>query len=178
MERWVKSEVLYEGPIVRLRAGDAVLDDGTAVKREVVEHDGGVGILPYEDGEVFLVRQYRIAIGSELLEIPAGRLEANETPEERAAVELEEEIGRRAGRITPLSTFYPSPGFTNQVDYVFLATELTETERRPEFDERIEVVRLSLDEAESMLLRSDALVDGKTAVALYALFARLGRIPG
>ncbi len=171
MERWINSEVVYRGPIVSLRKGEAELDDGTRVHREVVEHAGGVAVLPeLSDGRIVLVRQYRIAVQQDLLEIPAGRLESGETPAERAACELEEEVGYRAGRLELLSECLPSPGFTDQKDYIYLATDLTKTAQNLEFDERIEVVTMPLDEAWAMVSRGE-LQDAKTLIAVYALMA-------
>lgn len=174
MERWVRNEVIYDGDVVRLKVGGAELDDGTPVQREVVEHSGGVAVVPLLDDRVVLVRQYRIAIGKDLLEIPAGRLEPNEDPAIRAAAELEEEVGYRAGSMSLLSTFYPSPGFCDQIDYLYLATDLEKTVARPEFDERIEIVTMTLGELRELITTGKETLDAKTLIGVYALFAHLG----
>jgi ADP-ribose pyrophosphatase len=173
-EQWIQSEKLYEGRIVSLRVGDARLEDGTVAPREVVEHTGGVGILPVVDGSVILVKQFRIAVGEEMLEVPAGRLEPGEDPEYRARIELEEEVGYRAGRVVKIAECYPSPGFTNQLDYIYLAFDCEPCGARPEFDERIEPVRIPLSEIEGVLSRNE-IRDAKTIIALRELLIHLER---
>jgi ADP-ribose pyrophosphatase len=172
MEEWVRSERIYEGRIVSLRVGDARLDDGTVAPREVVEHSGGVGIVPVVDDSVVLVKQYRIALGMDILEVPAGRLEPGESPEYRARCELEEEIGYRAGRLKLVAECYPSPGFTNQLDYIFLGFDLEPCTARPEFDERIEPVRVPIAELDELLARN-AFKDAKTIIGLRELLIHL-----
>lgn len=174
MERWVSSETVYSGKIIVLRTGTVRLDDGVEAFREVVEHPGAVGVLPSFSDSVLLVRQYRIAVGKELLEIPAGKLEGDETPEHRGRVELEEEAGYRAGKMTSLGSFYPSCGILAEKLHLFLATELEQTEQRLEADERIECVRLSHEEVRRRL-EAHEFEDGKTIIALHAMFARTAR---
>jgi ADP-ribose pyrophosphatase len=101
METWIDNQIVYKGKIVSLRTGTVRLDNGDTAKREVVEHQGGVAIIPVLDGSVLLVRQFRIAVGRELAELPAGKLEPGETPEVCAGRELQEEISYRPGRLIP-----------------------------------------------------------------------------
>jgi ADP-ribose diphosphatase len=172
METWKDSRYLYEGRIIKLRVGEAALDNATLVHREVIEHPGGVGVVPLVDGHIILVRQYRIALGKDVLEIPAGRREGTEDPAARAAAECEEEISYIPDHLLHVAAVYTSPGCTDQLDDIFLAFDLEETERKPEFDENIEIVRVPLSEIESMLDRQ-AFNDGKTVIGLRELFAYL-----
>jgi len=174
MEIWSHSEVLYSGRIITLRAGEVTLDDGTIAMREIVEHHGGVGVVPYHDGKVILVRQFRIAVGAEVLELPAGCLEGDEDPAYRAERELEEETGHRAGRLIPVGTYYCSPGFTSEADHLFLALDLVKTEQALEFDERLEIVEVPLDEARRMM-EAHAFHDMKTALGIRVLLDYLAR---
>ena len=174
MEQWHKSEIVYDGKVVRLRVGDARLDDDSLAIREVVEHSGGVAMVPYIDGEVILVKQWRIAVQDHVVELPAGRLEPNETPEERALIELEEEIGYKAGRLEKVAACYCSPGFTDELDHIYLAFDLEETVARPEPDERIEIVRMSIDEVRAALA-NQTFNDAKTIIGLDALCSYLDR---
>ncbi|HOE67638.1 MAG TPA: NUDIX hydrolase [Candidatus Hydrogenedentes bacterium] len=175
MEIWKRSEVVYTGRIVTLRTGAVTLDDGSLAQREVVEHNGGVGVVPYHDGKVILVRQFRIAVGHEVLELPAGCLEGDEDPAYRAARELEEETGHRAGRLLPMGRYYCSPGFTNEADYLFLALDLVKTEQALEFDERLELVEMSLADVRKGL-ETCGFHDMKTALGLRLLLDYLARM--
>ncbi len=137
------------------------------VHRELVVHPGAVVILPLaEDGTVVLIRNYRFAVGCELLELPAGTLEAGEEPIACAARELEEETGYRAERIVPLARFYTSPGFTDERMHAFVATGLSRTEQRLDATEQIRVETMPLSGALAATL-DGRIVDGKSIAALH-----------
>lgn len=172
MEIWDNSDILYDGKIVRLRVGEARLNDDSLAVREVVEHSGGVAMAPFTGSEVVLVRQWRIAVQQHVLELPAGRLEPNETPEERAVAEMIEEIGYIAGHLEKVAACYCSPGFTDELDHIFLAFDLEKTEAQPEPDERIEIVHMSIDEVRAGL-RAQTFNDAKTIIGLRALLDRI-----
>ena len=176
METWVRREQRYEGKIISLWVGEARLDDGTVVGREMVRHPGGVAIVPVLDGAVILIRQFRIAVGREILELPAGRLEEGEDPESSARRELEEEIGYRAGQMVPAASYYSSVGFTDERMHLFLAFQLQRTAAKPEPDERIQQVRLPLGEIERMLDGAE-FEDSKTIIGLRELLAYLAPDP-
>jgi len=170
-ESWMNRETKYAGRIFDLCVGQARLEDGTVAHREVVIHGGGVGVVPVVDGKVILVRQFRIAVGKAVLELPAGRLEPGEAPERRALAELEEETGYRAGRLVHVASCYCSPGFTSEIDHIYIAHDLVKTEQNLEHDERVEIVELPLDECRRML-DACAFDDAKTIIGLRELFAR------
>ena len=172
METWIRRDAQYDGKIVRLYTGEVKLDDGTTAFREVVEHNGGVGIVPFLGDSVVFVRQYRIAVEQYTLEIPAGKLEGDESPETRGRVELEEETGYRAGRVESCGYFYPSPGCFSEKLYLYLAFDLEKGEQNLERDERIEGVELSLDEVRGRLARHE-FMDAKTIIGLHALLSRI-----
>lgn len=175
METWLRSERIYTGKIINLQTGQVRLDDGVEAFREVVEHPGGVGVVPCLGESVMLCRQYRIAVGKPVLEIPAGKLEPGDAPEHRARVELEEETGLVAARIVPAGRFYPSPGVLSETIHLFLAFDLARTAQKPEDDERIELVELPLDEAKRRLTANE-FDDAKTIIGLYALLAYTKRL--
>ncbi len=129
-------------------------------------------MVPYIDGSVILVRQWRIAVQQHVLELPAGRLEPDETPEARALLELEEEIGYKAGRLEKVAACYCSPGFTDELDHIYLAFDLEKTVARPEPDERIEIVPMTIAEVRAGL-ESQSFNDGKTIIGLRALLDHL-----
>ena len=177
METWIRREQRFRGRVVSLWAGEVRLDDGTTVEREVVEHSGGVAVVPALDDSVILIRQFRIAVAREMLELPAGRLEEGEAPEACARRELEEEVGYRAGRMVPAASYYSSVGFTNERMFVFLAFQLEMAEERPEADERIHKVIIPVEEVERKLANRE-FEDSKTIIGLRELLAYLAAHPG
>jgi ADP-ribose pyrophosphatase len=169
-------EEIFRGRIFAVTL-DEVREDGVTYQREVVQHPGGAGVVAlFDDGTVALARQYRHPTGRYLLELPAGRLEPGEPPEQCAARELEEEIGVRAGRIVKLSEFYTTPGFCAEKLWVYLATELTQVGQSLEDDELVEVVRLPLKEALRMCA-TGAIEDAKTIIGLTLAAQRVFRVP-
>ena len=169
----LSSEEVYAGRLVRV-ARDTVREGEQTYVREVVGHPGGAAAVPvFEDGTVALVRQYRHPTRRFVLELPAGKLDPGERPAETAARELEEELGVVAGRLEQLSEFYTTPGFCAERLWVFLATDLSETARRHEEDEIIEVVRMPFARALSMAA-SGEMDDAKTIIGLLLAARRLG----
>jgi len=166
--------LLYSGRVVTLEVKEI---DGRL--REVVKHPGSVSILPLDGDSVYLIRQYRYPLGDYIWEIPAGTLEEGELPEECARRELEEETGLRAGRLERMFEAYLIPGYGTERMHFFLASELSEGEMNPEPSERIEVHRISLDEALEMI-RLNEIVDAKTVAALlwYEVYGRGPRAAG
>lgn len=153
---------------------DTVREGDKTYVREVVHHSGSAVILPaFDDGTVALVRQYRHPAARYLLELPAGTLNDKERPEEGAARELEEELGLVAGRMEKLSEFFVSPGFCQEKMWLYLATDLTETEQRLDEDETIEVVRLPLARALQMITDGE-IEDAKTIIGLMLAAPRIG----
>ena len=150
-ERALESERVYQGGIFHVRRERVALADGVIAYREIVEHPGAVCIVALDgEGNVVLVRQYRKAVEEELLEVPAGRLEEDESPLECAQRELQEETGLAAGRLEELGAFWTTPGFTTERMYAFLATDLRPQSRPADVDERIEVERLPSAQAMEM----------------------------
>jgi ADP-ribose pyrophosphatase len=177
METWINSELKFVGRVVRLRVGQVRLDDGRVANREVVEHPGGVAVVPVYGDSVILVRQFRIAIGRELLELPAGRIEPGERPEVAVLRELEEEVGFRAEKLIPVCEFYSCVGFSNEKTCIFLAFNLKKTHTDTEWDERIETIILPLEEIEDRLANKE-FEDSKTIIGLRELLAYIAANPG
>ncbi len=163
-EKTVRRNYIYKGKIVNLRCDDALLPDGRPCTREVVEHPGGAAVLCVREGKVLLVRQFRYSYGEELLEIPAGKLDLGEEPIRAAARELEEETGFTAS-LEPLTVFYPTPGYTNEKIYIYLAREIHGGTQRLDDGEFLDVLQLPLEEALRMV-NEGQIKDGKTIAAL------------
>lgn len=157
------SRRVYEGHVVSLRVDDVELPSGHRQTREVIEHRGAVAVVPLIEGDVFLVRQFRRAAGRALLEIPAGSMEAGEEPEACLQRELAEEIGMRAGQVTHMVSFYPSPGFLTEVVHVYVAYKLS-PHRLDSEEEDLEVVRLPLARARALV--GQEIVDAKSIIGL------------
>jgi ADP-ribose pyrophosphatase len=171
MAEWLAKTTIYEGAILSVASAYARIGDET-VQFDIVEHNGGVAVVPLLAREVLLVRQPRIVVGESLLEIPAGKLEKGDDAESRARAELEEETGYRAGRLEWADEFYVSPGYTTERIIIYLAFDLEFVGARPEATEEIELVRLPLEEV-GQLLDEGRFRDGKTIIGLRQLLARL-----
>lgn len=174
MEKWIKQEEIHKGKIFSLWGGQVELDNGEIAVREYIRHSGGVGIVPVVDGNIILIRQFRISIERELIELPAGRLEPNENPVECAARELEEEIGYRAGKLIHIASYFASVGNSNEKMHLFLALDLEKTERHLEADERIREVVLPLEAVKEKLVNQE-FEDSKTIIGLREALAYLER---
>lgn len=173
-ETIVASEQLYDGRVVHLYVHEVRLPDGTLSKREVVKHPGAVAIIAVDETQhVLLVRQFRLPAGKILWEIPAGTLEPDEDPVDCAVRELQEETGFKPGRLEALGGFYVAPGYTTEFIYLFLASDLQESQLDGDSDEFIEAQRVTFVEALAMIERGD-IVDGKTVNGLLRVARRLG----
>ena len=170
IEEKLKTLTSYHGVIVNVRLDEARLPDGSTAKREVVEHPGGVTVLPLgPDGTVWCVRQYRYPFSRTLLEVPAGKLDApDEDPLVCAERELSEETGYTAKKITKLTTIATTVGFSNEKIHLYAAEGLTAGKQHTDEDEFINVVRVPLEEAVAMT-RDGRIVDAKSVISILML---------
>lgn len=163
----MSSSRVYDGRILNFRVDQVALANGGTTKREVIEHRGAAAIVPVtRDLDVILVRQYRYAITTNLLEIPAGTMEPGETPEQCASRELEEETGYRCKEIEKILEFFPVPGYSTEKIHVYLAKGLTNSKMHTEDDEKIELEILPFHRALEKV-RSGEIQDAKSICALY-----------
>lgn len=172
-ETVLASERVYEGRILNLRVDEIRTPTGVEALREIVENGGAVAMVALDDQQqVVLVRQYRHAVRGPVIEIPAGKLDGDEDPLDGARRELREETGLHAGRLEWLGSFYPAPAWSTEFVYLYLATDLTPGAAHLEADEAIELLHRPLSEAIEMI-RSGAIIDGKTMAALLLAQQRL-----
>jgi len=146
----VDGEVVYAGRIGTVRLERFRHDDGEVVEREVIEHPGAAVMLPLDGDRIWLVRQPREVVGEELVELPAGKLNGGEVLD-TAKRELREEVGKSAATWQHLTTFYASPGFTNEQIHAYLATDLSDDPLEAEEEERIEVVSEPLERIDDVI---------------------------
>lgn len=162
---------LYRGRVIDLTVDHITTASGIQAVREVVVHPGGAAVVPlFSNGDVLLVEQFRYPMQQSLLELPAGRIDPGESPEETAARELEEEVGFRAGRLEKLAAFYTTPGFCNELLHLYLAGDLEPARRAGDEDEELSVHRYSPEQLEK-LIRLGKIVDAKTLIGLHLLSA-------
>jgi ADP-ribose pyrophosphatase len=163
---------IYKGKVVTLNLETVTLPNGATVELEVVRHPGAAAIVPMKDERtVVLIRQFRLAAGGFIYEIPAGKLRPGEDPRLCAERELEEEIGYRAGRIERLETFFTAPGFTDEIMHLFFATGLTKTKQNLDHDEVLEVIEIPIETA-IFQIRDGTIQDAKTIVGLQSVYLR------
>ncbi len=150
------------------------LPSGIRLELDVIHHNGGAAVLPmFENGDVLLVKQYRHPAEEELLEIPAGRLEAGEDPAIAAERELEEETGFRAARIEFVTQFYALPGYSREILYCYVATGLTPGKLNLDDDEDIATIRLPFAKALE-LVRTGGIKDAKSMMTILLVNAERG----
>jgi len=166
------STCVFEGSKFDVHLKDIPGKNGGTLRREIAVHPGAVVILPFlQATKIILIRNYRIAIGKTLFELPAGTLEPNEQPIETARRELIEETGYQCDQIEPLINFYTSPGFCTEMMFAFLARELHFVGQKLNDSEEIEVEIFSLEEALDMI-KHGSICDAKTIATLlyYSTF--------
>ena len=163
------TSVVYNGDFLDVRRDEVLLPNGKIGLREWINHPGAVVIIPIlPDGKIGLIRQYRYAAKSEFIELPAGKLDNNEEPEDCAARELQEEIGYKAGKMKFLARIHPAIGFANEIMSVFLAENLEKTNHKRDKDEFLELIPTELDKSLD-LIWENKITDVKTIIGLLWL---------
>ena len=166
MSTIISSEKVYKGRILDVAVEKHAMPNGRQSNFEIIRHPGGAAVLPIlPDGRVMLIRQFRPAIGKMVYEIPAGRLEPNESAQECAGRELIEEVGYAAAQIIHLGGFWSTVGFCDEYIHLFLGKDLTAKEQALEPDEVIELCPMSLTEALAKIENGEIL-DSKTQLAI------------
>lgn len=170
LEKVLSRQKIFSGRAVSLKVDSVRLPDGREATREIVEHADCVAVVAVDGkGDLVLVRQFRSAVGKELLEIVAGGIEDGETPEEAAIREMREETGYRPGRLIKLGGFYSAPGYSTEYLHLYLATDLIPDPLKADDTPEIETVVLPRQEILELIL-SGAIRDAKTIAGILFYF--------
>lgn len=165
-EKTIAREYKYQGRIFSIRTDKVLLPNGKESTRDILEHNGGVGIVALDgDGKLILIKQFRKPYDEVIVEIPAGKIEKGEDPLECGIRELEEETGYKPLGMEKLTVMYPSPGYSNEKIYIYFSgkTALGHTNFDP--DENIETLHVSFEEAIDMI-QDGTIKDAKTAIGI------------
>ena len=165
-EKKIDSKKVFSGQIVGLYYDSVKLPNGKTATREKVTHPGAVGIIPVtNDNKIVLVKQYRYPVEDITIEIPAGKLDKDESPYGCAQRELEEEVGAVDGELIHLSTFYTTPGFCNEILHLYLAIGFKRIDNNLDEDEFLEIVEPELEVALNWI-EDGKIKDSKTIIGI------------
>lgn len=165
-EKTIKSDLKFQGRVFNVRVDTVKLLDGSTSTREIIEHSGGVAVVAIdEDNNVYMVRQFRKPYEKTILEIPAGKRNADEDPFDCGVRELEEETGLKSKNVTYLGCFLPSPGYTAEVIHLYLAQDLYEGTVNLDEGEFLSVEKHHIDELTDMIMNNE-IQDGKTVIGI------------
>ena len=160
-EKQIKSNLIYNGKVVKLYVDEVKCPNNNLSKREIIKHNGGVCILAIVDNKVILEKQYRYAYDEMLYELPAGKLEENENPYDAAIREFEEETGYKANTLIDYGKMYPTCGYSNEIIHMYVAKDIVKTKRHLDEDEFIEIEYIELDKVIDMINKG-VIKDAKT----------------
>ncbi|WP_058307521.1 NUDIX hydrolase [Gracilibacillus massiliensis] len=170
-EKTTKTQSIFNGKVIDVQVDDVLLPDGKSSKREIVKHPGAVAIIPItQDNKIIFVKQYRKPLEKTLIEIPAGKLEEGESPNITVLRELEEETGFTTNHLQYITSFYTSPGFADEIIYLYETNSLEKVlePKALDEDEFVELMELSIEEAEK-LIATQEIHDAKTLYAILYL---------
>lgn len=173
----LQREKKYRGKIIDLTVDHIQYPSGTKTFREIVEHPGGAAVLcVFDNNDILLIRQYRHPFGREIIELPAGKLDANEDPLHCAQRELQEETGYAAGHWEKLTSMLSTPGFCDEVLHIFLARDIHLSDKGQALEEgetTIALLRIPFARGIEMIERQE-IVDGKTIAGILMAAKKLG----
>lgn len=165
-EKALRSKIIFQGKVLTLKCDTVALPNGAEATREIVEHPGAVAVVPFtDDGRIVFVKQYRYPVGRIMLEIPAGKLDKGENPDDGAKRELAEETGYIAGKLTKITSVFTTPGFTNEIIHIYIAEKLTFAEMHPDEDEFLNVELYNKSQVKQMIA-DGRICDAKSMVGL------------
>lgn len=174
-ETTIDTKEIYSGRIIRIKEDTVRLPNGETAGRELVLHNGGVAVVAVDKNkDVLMVRQYRKPFEEMVLEVPAGKLEGGENPEEAGLRELREETGYVAKKCRFIGKSYPSPGYLSEVISMYLAEDLEFVGQKLDPGEFVEVEKIPLSKLFEMVM-NNKIVDAKTQVAILKAYEILSK---
>lgn len=173
IEKTRSKEDIYDGKIIDVKKLAVELPNGNEAYREVVYHKGAVAVIATGSECMYFVKQFRISTEEVLLEVPAGKIEIDEHPDDTVKKELKEEIGGESGDIKKLYEFYVSPGFSNELIHLYEAKEVSFGDSQLEDDEFLDIVKIPLTELKEKM-HNGQVRDGKTLVAVHHVLLSRG----
>lgn len=173
MEKEIQRTLIYDGKIMQVTREEVELENGEHAYREVVYHHGGVCILAVKDHQIILVKQFRYPNRIQTIEVPAGKLEKDEDPQDCAFRELEEETNNRARDMKFIMKVLPSPGYTSEWLYLYETIDFEEVNDAlaGDDDEFIDIIKMDIDEAYQKVLDGE-IVDAKTVIAIMYAYQK------
>jgi ADP-ribose pyrophosphatase len=167
-EKRLNGEAVFDGALLHVRKDTVKLPNGNTSVREYIEHPGAVAMVAWlPGGDLLMLKQFRYPLDRVFTELPAGKIDPGEDPELTGRRELEEETGYRAKRLRYLTRIHPCIGYSDEVIYIYEASELEKGEKKPDDNEFMEVFTISLPEAVEQV-RSGKITDVKTMIGILA----------
>lgn len=165
-EKTIDSKTVYDGKIVNLRIDTVEVSKKGITKREIISHPGGVACVAVnEEGKILLVSQFRKAFDLDVTEIPAGKLEKGENPDDAIVREIKEETGYDLIDVEKKFIYYPSPGYTNEIGHMYFGKAVNRGKTHFDTFEDIELLEITLDKALDMI-KNDEIRDAKTIMGI------------
>lgn len=169
-EKTLSSESVYDGKIFKVTRDNALLENGTEATREVVHHSGGVTVIPInEKNEILMVKQYRYPHHKAILEIPAGKLEKNESHYQCGKRELLEETGCTCSEYKYLGEIIPTPAYVSEVIHLYMAKGLEYSKQSLDSDEFLDIEKIPLEKAYQMVMNGE-ITDSKTQIGILKAY--------
>lgn len=166
-EKQLSTQNVFDGVLLHVFKDKVKLPDGSTSIREYIKHPGAAVMIPImENGNIVFERQYRYPLGMELMELPAGKIDAGENPVDSARRELLEETGYEANSLKKLGKLHPCIGYSDEVIHIYMAEELTFHEEQQDKDEFIETFEMTLADALESV-RTGKITDAKTMIGLF-----------
>jgi len=169
MEKQLNSTKIYDGKVIRVKVDDVLLEDGKTSKREVVMHNGGACIaIKDTDDKYFMVKQYRYALGKDMIEFCAGKIEIGEDPDNTVLREAEEEVGYTVKNVVKFGYMVPTCGYCTEKIYLYYGEVDKKINQNFDEDEDINTLKYSFAEIKEMI-NNGTIDDGKTICLAYHL---------